>query len=406
MPETELFSDFLRSCIHVFVLCPGLVPTMAYAVKSRKRLSIILLAVTAMFIGLLGLYNYYILPKVILPKVMAQNAPAPAIVASEPAKMEVMSTPFQAVGTVDAVNGTNISAEVGGTVESIRFQSGQFVRKGDVLVVLTRASESADIALAQSTLNNAQQEVARADKLIRQGWITKSNYDIRIASRDQARAQVNRAQSETGKRVVRAPFSGRLGIRSVSLGDFVAPGQSLVTLSTVDPVYVTAPLPEQALRNIKVGQQVNVAVDSAPGQKFSGRITSIDSSVDPSTRTLRVQATLDNKQGLLTPGMYAKLSVLVPNQRRAISVPETAIAYSLSGNSVFVLTKDKPGDGVFVARQRIVTTGNAADGRVEVLDGIKANDLVVTSGQLKLYDGAPAELNQAMQLAEPNKVTR
>jgi membrane fusion protein, multidrug efflux system len=379
---------------------------MSFAVKSRKRLSLILLAVTALFIGLLALYNYFILPKIILPKVMASFAPPPASVASEPARMEVMSTPFQAVGTVEAVNGTNISAEVGGTVQEIRFQSGQFVRKSDVLVVLNRASESADIALAQSTLNNAEQEVARADKLIKQGWITKSNYDIRIAARDQARAQVNRAQSETGKRVVRAPFSGRLGIRSVNLGDFVTAGQSLVSLSTVDPMYVTASLPEQAMRDVKVGQQVNVSIDSRPGAVFTGRITSLDSSVDPSTRTLRVQATLENKQSLLTPGMYAKLNVQVPNQRSAITIPETAITYSLSGNSVFILTRDKPGDGLFIAKQRIVTTGDVSNGRVEVLTGIKANDLVVTAGQLKIYDGAPAQLNQAMQLSEPNQVTR
>jgi RND family efflux transporter MFP subunit len=371
------------------------------ALRTRSRLPYLLLAGLAVLLGLIAAYNYYILPKLILPKVMAENAPPPATVSAELARAEFLGAPLQAVGSLDAVNSTSVSSEVGGTVQDIRFQSGQSVRRGDTLVILSRSSEAADTALALATLRNAQRDLDRAQQLLKDGWLTKSTYDQRLAARDQARAQVERANSETGKRVVRAPFSGRLGIRSVNLGDYVAPGQALVTLQTVDPIYATAAVPEQALGQLRVGQSVSVAVDSLPGRTFTGRITSRDSGVDPATRTIRVQATLTNADGALTAGMYAKFLVAVPNQRQVVTVPETAVAFSLSGSTIYVLERDKAGDGIFTARQRLVRTGNTMAGRVEILSGISARDLIVTNGQVKLYDGAQAQVVSAQVVATP-----
>ncbi len=362
------------------------------APAKRSRLPVLLLAGVALLLGLIAAYNYIVLPKIILPKVMAANAPPPATVAAQLARADVQGTPLQAIGTLEAVNGTAISPEVGGTVQEIRFQSGQTVRKGDVLVVLTRSSETADTALADASLRNAQRDLDRAQKLLKEGWLTKATYDQRLAARDQARAQVDRAKSETGKRIVRAPFAGRLGIRSVNLGDYVAPGQALASLQTVNPIYATASVPEQALAQVQVGQPVAIAVDSLNSQTFAGRITSMDSAIDPATRTIKVQATLPNPDARLTPGMYAKILITLPNQRGVITVPETAVAYSLSGNNVYVLERGKKGDGIFVARQRLVTTGSTSAGRVEILSGVLANELVVTDGQVKLYDGAMAQV--------------
>jgi membrane fusion protein (multidrug efflux system) len=362
------------------------------APRKQLRLPYLLIAGLAMLLGLIALYNYFLLPKVILPKVMAENVPPPAIVSAELARSEFLGTPLQAIGSLEAVNSTSISSEVGGTVQDIRFQSGQTVRTGDVLVVLSRGSETADKSLAEATLRTAQRDLDRAQQLLKDGWLTKATYDQRLAARDQARAQVARANSETSKRVVRAPFSGRLGIRSVNLGDYVAPGQALVSLQTVDPIYATAAVPEQALGQLRVGLPVSIAVDSLPGRTFNGRISSRESGVDPATRTIRVQATLPNDDGVLTPGMYAKFLVTVPNQRQVLTVPETAVAFSLSGSTLYVLERDRKGDGVFTARQRIVTTGNTTDGRVEITSGISAGDLIVTNGQMKLFDGAQASV--------------
>jgi membrane fusion protein, multidrug efflux system len=356
-------------------------------------------------VALLALVNYVVAPKMIAQAV-AEQAPPPPVVTAEPAAPRVMGSSLSGVGTVEAVQGVNVAAEVGGQVREIRFQSGQFVGQGQVLAVLSATTEAADIAAARATLTNAERELARARQLLAQGWTTRATVDQRLAARDAARATVSRAQAETAKRTIRAPFSGRVGLRAINLGQYLDPGQTVVSLQSIDPVYVTVPLPEAALASVKPGQEVRVTVDARPGQSFAGRVTSLDSFVDPGTRTIRVQATLANPEGALTPGMFAQVTVDLPGKRQVVSVPETAVAYALTGDTVWVLSKAKAGDGVHVATPRGVTRGSTEAGRVEILSGVKMGELVATNGQHKLRPGQPVSIDNRLALPARSALPR
>jgi RND family efflux transporter MFP subunit len=239
----------------------------------------------------------------------------------------------------------------------------------------------------------------RAKQLLSDGWITKAQFDQRQAARDQARAMVNRAQADTAKRAIRAPFTGRVGIRQIDLGQYLDAGVPIVSLQTVDPVYATAMLPEQAIAQVRVGQPVRVTTDTWTGRVFTGRITALESAIDPSTRTLKVQATLDNPDRALTPGLYAQLSVDLPDARPVVTVPETAIAYSLSGDTVYVLTPSKDAKSVYTVSRRSVQVGQSQPGFVEITAGLKPGEMVATNGQHKLREGGQAVIDNRLALA-------
>lgn len=379
----------------------------------RLRKSTIGLAAIVILFGLLGVYNYVVQP-MLLKKFILGAEPPPAIISAEAARTETWSDRITAVGSIEAVNGVDVTTEQAGVVREIAFQSGQTVRKGDVLVRLDSSTEEADVRLYEATLKNAQQDYERIKALVATQTASKAALDRALAARDQAAAQLARAKASLSKKVVRAPFSGRLGIRKVDLGQYINPGNPIVTLQAVDPIYATFPVPEQALNRIKTGQIVSVAVDTAPGRTFQGKITSIDARVDDATRNVTVQATLPNPSGVLTPGAFANVEITGSSKTDVVTVPATAVSYSLYGDTVFVLKPVKaaaqPGaaqaaapqaktdEQVFAVERRTVKVGRSVNGRVAISQGLQPGDLVATAGQLKLRDGGKAVINNSIAL--------
>jgi len=388
----------------------------------RFRKSTIGLAALVIVFGLLGLYNYVIQP-MLLKKFILGAEPPPAVVSAEAARLERRSDTLLAVGSIQAVNGVDIAAEQDGVVRAILFNSGQMVQKGQVLVRLDTETEAADVALYQATLANAQKDYERTARLVETQYASRAALDRAVAARDQASAQLARARASLEKKTIRAPFSGRLGIRQINLGQYLSRGDTVVTLQAVDPIYATFPVPEQAIGRVHVGQSVTVSVDTAPGTRFEGKVTSIDAKVDESTRNVTVQATLPNPNGLLTPGAFANVAVTGREEAEVVTIPATAVNYSLYGDSLYVLKpapKAKEATGgasastgasatgqeggeqaaqpVYVAERRAVKTGETQGGRAAVLEGLSEGELVVTAGQLKLGDGGKAVLNNSVAL--------
>ncbi|HEY4548232.1 MAG TPA: efflux RND transporter periplasmic adaptor subunit [Pedomonas sp.] len=387
-----------------------------------RKSSIGLVALVVVF-GLLGLYNYVLQP-MLLKKFILGAEPPPVAVSAETARLETRSDSLTAVGSIQAVNGVDVAAEQDGVVREILFESGQMVKKGQVLVRLDTETEAADVALYQATLANAQKDYERTAKLVETQYASRAALDRAVAARDQAQAQLARARASLDKKAIRAPFSGRLGIRQINLGQYLARGDAVVTLQAVDPIYATFPVPEQAISRIQTGQNLLVSVDSAPGRRFEGKITSIDAKVDEGTRNVTVQATLPNPDGLLTPGAFANVTVLGRESVQVVAIPATAVSYSLYGDSIYVLkpapkaataqgganasTDAEAGKAheqnqtVYVAERRSVKTGETQDGRAAILDGLKDGELVVIAGQLKLSDGGKAVVNNSIPLDAGN----
>ena len=383
----------------------------------RFRKSSIGLAALVIVFGLLGLYNYVIQP-MLLKKFILGAEPPPVAVSAERARLENRSDALSAVGSIQAVNGVDVAAELDGVVREILFDSGQMVRKGQALVRLDTETEAADVALYEATLANARKDYERTAKLVETQYASRAALDRAIAARDQASAQLARARASLEKKTIRAPFSGRLGIRQINLGQYLSRGDAIVTLQAVDPIYATFPVPEQAIARIRAGQGVTVSVDTAPGKRFEGKITSIDAKVDEGTRNVTVQATLPNPDGLLTPGAFANVTVVGSDTSEFVVIPATAVSYSLYGDSIYVLKPapkptnaaggakagtDAAGDQtaaapVYVAERRAVKTGETQNGNAAILSGLKEGELVVTAGQLKLSDGGKAVLNNAIAL--------
>lgn len=385
-------------------------------VSMRLRKSTIGLVALAALFGLLGLYNYVIQP-MMLKKFLLGAEPAPAVVAAEEARPERRSDSIRAVGSIQAINGVDIAAEVDGVVREILFESGQMVKKGQVLVRMDTETEAADVALYTATLANARKDLERTRRLVETQTASRAALDRAEAAHDEARAQLARAQASLDKKIIRAPFAGRIGIRRINLGQYLSRGTPVVTLQAVDPIYATFPVPEQTLARVQPGQTILVQVDAAPGRTFEGRITSIDAKVDESTRNVTVQATLPNPDGALTPGAFANVTIRGSQETEVVAVPATAVAYSLYGNTIYVLkpapaakaggeaqaapAAQAPAEGnrtVYVAERRTVRTGETINGRTAILEGVKAGELVVTAGQLKLRDGAKAIINNAVSL--------
>lgn len=393
----------------------------------RLRKSTFGLVALAIVFGLLGLYNYVIQP-MLLKKFILGAEPPPVVVAAEQARLEQRTDSVRAVGSIQAINGVDIAAEMDGVVREILFTSGQMVKKGQVLVRMDTETEAADVALYEATLANARKDLERTQKLVETQTASRAALDRAVAAHDEAKAQLARARASLDKKVIRAPFSGRIGIRQVNLGQFLSRGTPVVTLQAVDPIYATFPVPEQNIARIQLGQPVFIQVDAAPGTRFEGKITSIDAKVDESTRNVTVQATLPNPDGLLTPGAFANVTVQGSRQEDVVTVPATAVAYSLYGDSVYVLkpapaTKASSGSAqaapapaaggqaagdqtVYVAERRAVKTGETIKGHAAILSGVKPGETVVTAGQLKLHDGAKALINNAIALDPASPLPR
>lgn len=323
----------------------------------------------------------------------------PEPVTSAEVKQETWQPTFSAVGSISAVQGVTVSAEVGGAVDRIAFDSGATVKQGDLLVQLDVASEEAQLRAEEANAELARLDIERARDLVERKVIAKSEWDAAEAKYKQAVARVENFRALIAKKTIRAPFAGRLGIRQVNLGQIVEVRQPIVSLQSLDPVYVDFSLPQQRLAALEVGMKVEVTTDAVPDRKFAGTLTALNSSIDAATRSVPLQGTLENKDHLLRPGMFAKVEVVLPQEKPVLVIPATAVAYAPYGDSVFVIEQqkdEKSGQSGLVLRQQFVRLGDTKGDFVTVTQGLTAGQQIVSTGVFKLRNGAPVMINNEL----------
>ncbi len=319
-------------------------------------------------------------------------AVTPAIqVAVATATQTDMPDRLAGIGELEATRQVMVTAESSGLVRTLQFQPGEHVKAGQTLVQLNDAPEQGELARLQAQAANAKAQLQRSRRLLPQQAATQEELDQVQSTYAQVLADIVRIKALIDQKRIKAPFTGVLGVRKVNLGQFVTAGDPLVSLTDLQTLYANITVPERALAQLKAGQVLTVQVDAHPGQLFKGLVSTIEPRIDPSTRTVLVQATLPNPGNLLTPGMYARGEVHLPDRHDVISVPETAVSYSAYGDFVYVVQGD-PTQLTSTVRQVYVKTGERSAGRVVLLEGVQPNDRVVTSGQLRLRSGASVRI--------------
>jgi membrane fusion protein (multidrug efflux system) len=361
----------------------------------------------ALFTGGLGYFQFIVKPQMIRGFI-AKAAPPPTAVAIDEAKAETWAPRLAAIGTFRAIQGVDVAPQVGGIVRSISVDSGQDVAKGAPLFEIDDTVEQADLKNNLATLKNAQLTLDRQRQLVASGNTTKANVDSAEAARDTAAAAVERVRALLAQKALAAPFAGRLGIRKIDLGQYVSPGTSFITLQQLDPMFIDFTLPEQALAVLRPGQVVEVQVDAYPGETFQGTIKTVDARVSAETRNVNVRAEIANGAHRFLPGMFANVNAIAGAPREVVTVPRTAITYSLYGDSVFVVQQAPPAEGgaqaatpAYRVERRFVRPGDVRQDRVAILDGVKAGERVVTQGQLKLQNDMAVRLDTTSGLVAP-----
>jgi membrane fusion protein, multidrug efflux system len=362
-----------------------------------KRMIIMLIAV-AVVLG--GVFGFQVFKANIIKKVMASLANPPQTVSTVTAGYQQWQPEVSAVGTLRAVNGADLSLQLAGIVSEIHFKSGDDVQAGQILLRLRSDDDIAKLQALQATAELAQVNYDRDHKQFLVQAVSRATLDSDAATLKNDQAQVAEQQAVVDQKILRAPFAGHLGIRAVDLGQFLAAGTQVVTLQALDPLYVDFYLPQQALADIKVDQTVAVHVDTWPGTSFAGQVIAINPQVDPTSRNVQIRATLRNADHRLLPGMFATLDISTGAQQRNITLPQTAVAYNPYGDTVYVVLdkgKDAQGKPQLVAQQTFVTTGDTRGDQVAILKGIKAGDVIVSAGQIKLHNGSPVVINNTVQ---------
>jgi len=320
----------------------------------------------------------------------------PTTVSSAVVREENWAPKFSAVGAVSAVQGAMVSTELGGVVSEIDFENGGEAKKGDLLVRLDTSSEEAQLRTAEADLQLARADLERARELASRRVISKAELDSAESKFKQKEGAVDNLRAMIAKKQLRAPFDGQLGIRQVNVGQMINAGQQVVALTALDPVYVDFALPEQFLSRLSKGLEVRVRADALPGREFTGTLTAINSMVDSVTRNVSVQATLQNADHSLRPGMFAKVEVVLPEKHKTLVIPGSAVSYAPYGDSVFVIETQKDprtGKESQVLRQQFVRIGEARGDFVSVTQGLKAGQTVVGTGVFKLRNGMSVTVN-------------
>lgn len=362
-----------------------------------KRMVIMLVIVLILAVLLIG---WGLLRAYFIGKFLKSFGNQVQTVATMTAQNEPWQAHIQSVGSIAAIQGASLSAETSGIVATINFQSGEDVEKGAVLLTLRANNDPALLAQLQAQAKLAAINYARDQKQYAAQAVSISQLDTDRATLDADNAQVAAQQALMAEKIVRAPFSGRLGIRQVNVGQYLPAGTEIVTLEQLDPLYVNFNLPQQALAKLKVGQIVEIGLDAYPGQQFPAKLTAIGATLDAATRSVPVQATMQNPGEVLRPGMFVTVKVDIGTPHEAITLPQTVISYTSYGDTVYVVDHEKSG---LVARQVFVTTGATRGDQVQILSGIKAGEDVVTAGQVKLHNGAPVAINNSVQVSNnPN----
>jgi membrane fusion protein (multidrug efflux system) len=308
----------------------------------------------------------------------------PTTVTATPAKEENWENTLNATGSVAAVQGVTIGAEMPGKVVKIGFESGAVAKPGDILVQLDTSTEEAQLRAAEATAALAKANLARARDLRQSNTNSPAELNIRMV---------------IAKKTIRAPFAGRLGLRLINLGQILKEGEAITTLQTADPIYVNFSLPQQRLPQVAVGNPVRLKSDAAPDQIFEGKITAISPEIDPLTRNVRVQATMPNADEKLRAGMFVNVDVVLPTRSTALAIPATAVLYAPYGDSVFVIDEkknEKSGQTEKILRQQFIRLGETRGDFVAVVDGLKSGEVVVTSGVFKLRPNTPVVIDNKL----------
>jgi multidrug efflux system membrane fusion protein len=328
-------------------------------------------------------------------KQILSKPPPPATVTVVEAKTEVVPNLLTAFGDLAAVHQVNVTSDVSGRITDIMFTAGSDVKAGSPLIQLFDAPEQGDLASFKAQATVAQLSLDRAKQLAARQFGPQATVDSAQAAFDQASAGIAKTEAIISQKLVRAPFDGQLGVRRVEVGQFLTAGTQIVTLTDLSMLYLNFTVTEKDSGNLKVGQTVRILVDAYPGRTFEGKITTIEPQIASDTRNIRVQATIANPDKILKPGMFATTTVVLPDKPPVVTVPETAVDYTLYGDSVYLITEKKEEDGktALTAVRTFVRAGNRVGGRAEILSGLKAGDRVVAVGQLKLQSGAPVTIS-------------
>ncbi len=358
---------------------------------------VILAVAVALILG--GIFAWQGFMGRMMGKYMAAAATAPQTVATVTAVEDQWQSRLQATGSLRAVRGADLSSQASGIVDEIHFDSGNDVPEGKVLLRLRPLDDYALLQQLEAAAALAEQNYKRDQEQFAAQAISQAVIDGDVATLKTARAQVEAQHALIQQKIVRAPFAGRLGLRQVDLGQYLAAGTTIVTLQALDPILIDFYLPQQALSQIKIGQPVGAAIDTYPGQTFKGVIQAINSKVDAASRNVQVRGSFHNADRRLMPGMYATVSIDVGEQTARITLPQTAITYNPYGDTVFVVEQagaDDKGKPRSIVKQRFVKLGATRGDQIAVLSGIKAGEIVVTAGQMKLRNGSAITINNSL----------
>jgi membrane fusion protein, multidrug efflux system len=337
-----------------------------------------------------GLYQFNRFREHAIANFFAHNKPPPAQVSAATVALTTLPRSAPGIGSLAAVHQVTINPEVAGRVTRIFFEPGAVVKAGDPLVQLNDAPEEGDLANYQAQVRIAQLSLQRSEALRQRNFASQETVDQNASQLDQARAEIVKTEALIAQKLIRAPFSGQLGVRQVEIGQYVTAGAPIVTLTDLSTLYVNFTLASHLRPQIAVGQQVDVTADAYPGRDFRAKITTIEPQVSTDTRTIMLQATMPNPSDALLPGMFVNAAIVLPPRPATMVVPETAVEYTLYGDSVYVITdagKDMAGHRVLRAVRTPVKTGTRWDGKVAILAGLKPGERVVAAGQVKLQNG-------------------
>ncbi|MBN9461409.1 MAG: efflux RND transporter periplasmic adaptor subunit [Burkholderiales bacterium] len=369
------------------------------------RRMIIMLVVVAVVAGAIVGFNAF--KARMIRQFMASNAAPPATVTTLTAEVQEWQPQIAAVGSLRAVRGVDVTTEIAGMVRSLHFRSGDEVKAGQLLVQLNADADAAQLRSLQAAADLAASVLERDRAQLAAQAISQAQVDADVADLASKRALVAQQQATLEKKSIRAPFAGKIGITTVNPGQYLNPGDKIVTLQALDPVYADFSLPQRQAVDIAVGQVVSVASDAHPEDRFAGRVNAIDPRIDTATRNLMIEAAVPNPRRALVPGMFVDVRIDTGEKKRYLTVPQTAITFNPYGATVFLAQdsgkKDAQGNPVLEARQVFVKPGPTRGDQVAILDGLEPGATVITSGQLKLKNGTPLVVNNEVVPAnDPN----
>jgi len=367
--------------------------------KPRIWLRLLLVLIFAGAIGG-GLFAFHQFKANILKQVTKTIQSGVPTVATGTATAQPWQTTLTAVGSLRASSGADLAAEIGGVVDAIQFESGQNVAAGAVLLKLRLNDDQAKLQQFQAAAELAQITYDRDQRQLRVQGVSQAVVDSDLGTLKAARAQMAAQQAVIDEKSIRAPFAGKLGVRQVDLGQYIAAGTPIVTLQALDPMFVDFYLPQQALAEIVIGQEVTVGVDAYPGRHFAGKITALNAKIDTASRMLQIRASVANPDGTLLPGMFASVSVATGTPQTLVTIPAAAVSYNPYGSLVYVVQTATGSDTAAkqTVRQQFITTGAARGDQVSVMKGLAAGDVIVTAGQMKLHNGGSINVNNDVQV--------